>query len=318
MKSTWPELLPQYSSAFREYLAGGGEEVLQRAYELGRQALANGLGVLEMAVLIHRAMLTVRPRGRTPEERARVATAMEEFFLECLSPFEMAHRGVREANAALRRVNEMLEEVAKRIAHALHDEAGQLLASVHVALEELEWDLPRGAHHERLKKIRELLDETSEQLRRLSHELRPTILDDLGLVPALEFLVEGVSKRTGLPITVDGSMEDRAGASIETALYRIVQEGLNNVTKHARATRVSVQLRREARQIRCSIRDDGVGFDVPGVLARHGEQGLGLSEIRERVDVLGGTFEIVSAPGLGTELRLTIPCGGPACRFGSF
>ncbi len=130
MKPPSSELLPQYAAAFQEYLAGGGEGVLRRAYELGRQALADGLGVLEMAVLIHRAMLSVGPRGRTPEERARVATAIEEFFLECLSPFEMAHRGVREANSALRRHNEMLEEVAKRIAHSLHDEAAQLLVSV--------------------------------------------------------------------------------------------------------------------------------------------------------------------------------------------
>ena len=317
MKNTWPELLPQCASAFREYLDGGGEGVLRRAYELGRQALADGLGVLEMAVLIHRAMLNVGPRGRTPEERARVATAMEEFFLECLSPFEMAHRGVREANAALRRVNETLEEGAKRIAHALHDEAGQLLASVYVALEELAWDLP-PARRERLQKIRELLDEISEQLRRLSHELRPTILDDLGLLPAVEFLAEGVSKRTGLSITVEGSMEGRAGTSIETALYRIVQEALNNVTRHAQAKSVSVRLRHEARQIRCSIRDDGVGFDVPSVLAGHGKQGLGLSGIRERLDTLSGILEIASARGQGTELRLTIPCGDPACRFGSF
>ncbi len=86
MKNTWPELLPQCASAFQEYLAGGGEGVLRRAYELGRQALADGLGVLEMAVLIHRAMLSVGPRGRTPEERARVATAIEEFFLEPRMP----------------------------------------------------------------------------------------------------------------------------------------------------------------------------------------------------------------------------------------
>jgi signal transduction histidine kinase len=317
LKATSPELVPQYAAALQEYLAGGGEGVLRRAYELGRQALADGLGVLEMAVLLHRALRTVRPRGRTPEERAEMAAAMEEFFLECLSPFEMAHRGVQEANSALRRLNEMLEEVAKRIAHSLHDEAGQLLGSVYVALEELAWDLP-PARRERLQKMRELLDETSEQLRRLSHELRPTILDDLGLLPAVEFLAEGVSKRTGLSITVEGSMEGRAGTSIETALYRIVQEALNNVTRHARATSVSVRFRREARQIRCSIRDDGVGFDVPRVVAGQDKQGLGLSEIRERVDALGGILEIASARGQGTELRLTIPCGDRAWRFGSF
>src|SRR6266849_967705 len=309
MKSTWPELLPQYSSAFREYLAGGGEEVLRRAYELGRQALANGLGVLEMAVLIHRAMLTVRPRGRTPEERARVATAMEEFFLECLSPFEMAHRGVREANAALRRVNEMLEEVAKRIAHALHDEAGQLLASVHVALEELEWDLPRGAHHERLKKIRELLDETSEQLRRLSHELRPTILDDLGLVPALEFLVEGVSKRAGIPIAVEGQKSPRLPAPIEVVLYRVVQEAVRNATKHAMANRVDIRLAVLADEVRCSVKDDGRGFDVPAAFNRKGDRGLGLIGMRERLNALGGQLTIDSSRSGGTELCITIPLG---------
>ena len=318
MKPASSELLPQYAAALQEYLAGGGEGVLRRAYELGRQTLADGFGVLEMAVLLHRTLLSAGPRGRTPAERAQRAAATEEFFLECLSPFEMAHRGVREANSALRRLNEMREDVAKRIAHSLHDEAGQLLASVHVALEELEWDLPRGAHHERLQKIRELLGETSEQLRRLSHELRPTILDDLGLLPAVEFLAEGVSKRTGLSITVEGSMEGRAGTSIETAVYRIVQEALNNVARHARATSVSVRLRHEARQIRCSIRDDGVGFDAPSVLADRGKQGLGLSEIRERLDALGGILEIASAHGQGTELRLTIPCGDPACLFGSF
>src|SRR5437660_10800821 len=98
----------------------------------------------------------------------------------------MANRGVREANSALRRHNEMLEEVAKRIAHSLHDEAAQLLGCVYVALDELACDLPRGPHHERLQKITELLNETPDQLRRLSHQLRPTSLEDLRLLPAIE------------------------------------------------------------------------------------------------------------------------------------
>ena len=121
MKPASSELLPQYAAALQEYLAGGGEGVLRRAYELGRQTLTDGLGVLEMAVLLHRTLLTMGGCGRTPAG-AQMAAAMEEFCLECLSPFEMAYRGVREANSTLRRLNEMLEEVAKRIAHSLHDE----------------------------------------------------------------------------------------------------------------------------------------------------------------------------------------------------
>jgi two-component system sensor histidine kinase UhpB len=306
MKAGLPDLVPQYAAAFRAYLDNGAEDGLRRAYELGRQALTDGMGVLEMAVLLHRAVITVGPRRRrTPEQ---LATATEDFFLECLSPFEMAHRGVQEANAALRRVNEMLEEVAKRIAHALHDEAGQLLASVYLAVDSLAHELP-PAQRARLEDIKALLDSVSEQLRRLSHELRPTILDDLGLVPALDFLAEGVAKRTGLDIVVDGSLSVRAPSATETGIYRIVQEALNNVVRHARASRVEIRLRDEAGELHCSIKDDGIGFDVAGEPAAPGTRGLGLSGIRERIDALGSVLNVTSAPGQGTELRFTIPIG---------
>ena len=210
------------------------------------------------------------------------------------------------AEKALHRLNEMLEEEAKRIARALHDEAGQLLATVHIALAEVARELPPPVR-KRLQEVRGLLNQIEGQLRHLSHELRPTILDDLGLCPALEFLAQGVSTRTGLLITVKGSTEGRLPLSIETALYRIVQEALTNISKHARATRVRIQFQRAARRIRCVVRDDGIGFDVPSVLDRKGEQGLGLIGIRERLNALGGTLQITSAPGRGTELLITVP-----------
>jgi PAS domain S-box-containing protein len=212
----------------------------------------------------------------------------------------------KRAEAALHHLNEALEGEVKRIAHALHDEAGQLLASVHIGLAEVQRDLPPHAA-QRLGDVRALLDKIEEQLRHLSHELRPTILDDLGLGPALEFLADGVSRRTGLQVVVEGAAGQRLPAPTETALYRIVQEGLTNVTKHARATRVSITLARRGPTLRCTIQDDGVGFDGPAVLARRGSRGLGLIGIQERLHAIGGALDVVAAPGSGTQLIVSTP-----------
>lgn len=306
MKLPLRDLEEQYTSALRDYLAGPEEAALQRAYELGRRGLDEGLGVLEITVLYHNALLRILAGALTPEDGAGMVKMAESFFVESLTPFEMTHRGFCEANAALRRLNERLEEEAKRIAHALHDEAGQFLACVHIALEEVGRELPPPSR-ERLRGVRALLEQIEGHLRRLSHELRPTVLDDLGLLPALEFLAEGVSKRTGLPITVEGPRDGRLPSSIETALYRVVQEALANVVKHAKATRALVQVQRDSGIITCSIGDDGIGFDVPAIMAKKGQGGLGLLGIRERLAVLGGTLQIDSQLGRGTGMFITIP-----------
>ena len=158
-----------------------------------------------------------------------------------------------------------------------------------------------------LEEVRGLLDRIEDDLRRLSHELRPTILDDLGLLPALEFLADGIAKRTGLPIEVGGSTHGRLPPVVETALYRIVQEALTNAVRHADAARVRVELQREPQAIRCSIADDGVGFDARTVLAHRGGPGLGLVGIRERLEAVRGSVQINSAPGQGTRLHVAIP-----------
>jgi len=210
------------------------------------------------------------------------------------------------AREALRRLNETREEEAKRIAHALHDAASQLLVAVHIDLAELASASPPRIR-ERLRRMSEHLDQVEEQLRRLSHELSPTILDDLGLVPALGLLVEGISKRTRLPITLAGSTDGRLPPTIETALYRIVQEALTNISKHAHATLAKVELGRENQAVRCTIWDNGVGFEPRRVLDRQGERGLGLIGIRERLAPFRGTLELNSSSRVGTELIITIP-----------
>jgi len=305
MPETMDKLEDQYTAALQDSIRGGGEPALQQAYELGRRALAEGLGVLDMATMYHKALAAVLSRASTPEEKMLAIRAGASFFVESLSPFEMTHRGFRETNTTLRRLNQTLEEESKRIAHALHDEAGQLLASVHLALEEVAGNLPPAREH--LQKVKGLLDQIEGQLRRLSHELRPTILDDLGLLPALKFLAEGVAARTGLLITVEDESPLSLSPLLETTLYRIVQEALTNVARHAKASQVDVNIHQELQTLQCSIRDNGVGFDVSAVLARTGGRGLGLIGIRERLNSLGGSLSIVSKQGQGTELVITIP-----------
>jgi signal transduction histidine kinase len=212
----------------------------------------------------------------------------------------------RNAESALRHLNNHLEDKAKRIAHALHDEAGQLLATVYLRVAEISGELPPLGRR-RMDELRTLLDQVDDQLRRLAYELRPTILDDLGLVPACQFLAEGVSRRARVRVIVKGSTGGRVSPDVETALYRVAQEALGNVGKHARARTATVEFERSGRRLLGSISDDGVGFHVDGVLSRVGPQGLGLMGMRERVVALGGRLTVHSTPGKGTTVEFEVP-----------
>lgn len=293
-----------YTEALEHYLSGGGERALRGAYEVGRTALTSDVGLLDMAELHHAALSEIL--SQNPGKEGVDLAHASQFLAESLSAYEMAYRGYRDAVAGLRRVNEALEQEVKRIAHAVHDEAGQLLVVVHLALADISRELP-PAIQDKLHDVTALLHQVEEQLRGLSHELRPTILDDLGLIPALRFLTEGVSKRFGLSIQVESHLDLRLPPSVETTLYRIVQEALNNVTKHAGARNVWVAVDSNAKTIVCSIRDNGTGFDVATRLKQTGNRGLGLIGIQERLIALGGTLHIESEPGSGTRLLITIP-----------
>ncbi len=293
-----------YRAALREYLAKGGEASLLQAYELGRQALDSGIGLLGLINIHEGAVSHViqKANGQTTQ----YLHDAHHFLLESMAPFEMMQIGHREANAALRRLNNVLEDEAKRIAHTLHDEAAQLLASVYLELAEIQRLAPPEPIRLHAERISEQLDMVSDQLRRLSHELRPPILDQLGLMPALQFLSDGFRKRAGLKVTIENFIADRGRLAhpIETALYRTVQEALNNVVKHAHAKDVRVRIWIEQQLVCCTVKDDGAGFQTSG-----GPGGLGLVGIRERIGSLHGAFEINSRPGSGTELRVSIPLG---------
>ncbi|HEX4585315.1 MAG TPA: ATP-binding protein [Burkholderiaceae bacterium] len=294
-----------YRDALQSYVQDLGEEHLHRAYEMGRDALVGGLGVLEVATAHHLALRRVLAIEEGTE-RGRLSDAAGRFLAECLSPFEMSQRGTREAALALQRLNDTLENEAKRIGQALHNEAGQLLASVHIALAELGPKLPPAAR-KRVDEIVRLLKDSEDSLRDLSHELRPMVLENLGLLPALRSLAEKIARRNKLAISVRGNNHVRVPATIESAVYRAAQEALNNVVKHARARSVQIRVRCGSRCVSCLVQDDGVGLSKP--IRREENTGLGLIGIRERLGALGGAFRIVSRPPGGTTLLLVVPLG---------
>jgi two-component system sensor histidine kinase UhpB len=208
-----------------------------------------------------------------------------------------------DAEQYLRGLNAGLERQARAIGQTLHDEAGQLLTAAYIALAEAARDLPEPAGA-RLLVVRQHLAAVEEHLRQVAHGLRPRVLDDHGFIAALEFLSRGVETRCGIPVTVRSALTRRLPPRVELAVYRVAQEALTNITKHAHATTASIRVATEPRSLRCTIRDNGVGMSGDAWERGHG---LGVRGMRERVEFLGGQLLIKSAPHAGTTLDATIP-----------
>jgi signal transduction histidine kinase len=297
-------LARDYRDALYDYVACAGEAPLARAYQLGRDAIAEGRSIPDI-VAIHGAALQELLAGATAASRTdALVDAAARFLAESLSSFEMTHRGYRDSLIAWRHINETLEGEISRIAHALHDESGQLLVSVHLQLAKLAREVPLAGPH--VEGCQQLLESIERQLRELSHELRPAVLDDLGWLAAIEFLAAAVTGRTRIPIEVRSRVTRRLPAAAEIALYRVVQEALTNAVRHADASRVRVEIEQRPDGLHGVIADDGVGFEVEACI-RNG--GLGLRGMRERLEAVGGSLRVISAPGGGAEIRFGLPLG---------
>ena len=205
---------------------------------------------------------------------------------------------------ALRRAVQAQEAERRRLARELHDETGQALTSILLGLTAVERAESADEAHAAAGELRSLVVETLQNVRRLAVELRPSALDDFGLEPALRRLGQSVGEAGGLDVQVETTLGgERLEADVETAVYRIVQEALTNVVKHAAAARASIVVTRKPASVLVMIEDDGRGFD-PTV--REGG-GLGLLGMRERVELLDGSFEVQAEPGQGTSLIVELP-----------
>jgi len=210
----------------------------------------------------------------------------------------------RVASDALRRVVAAQEQERRRLARELHDETGQALTSILLGLRTVEEAGGETEMRAAVAEVRDLVRSTLRDVRQLAVELRPKALDDFGLVAALERLTESFSEQTGIAVGFESTLPpDRLAPEIETALYRIVQECLTNIVKHARAGSVSIVLGRKRDAVTAVVEDDGVGFEP----AKTREEGLGLIGMRERVALVGGRLTIESRPGAGTTFVAEVP-----------
>ena len=235
--------------------------------------------------------------SRFSEEDLRLA---ETFATRASIAADLSQRVARDA---LRRVVAAQELERRRLARELHDETGQALTSILLGLKAVEDAKSPEDARAAAAEVRELVVTTLQDVRRLAVELRPKVLDDYGLQAALERLVEAYAEQTGIAVDLATQLgEERLPTEAETALYRIVQEALTNVVKHAEARRVSILVTRRGREVAAVIEDDGCGFDPE----RH-DGGFGLLGMEERLALLDGRLTIESAPGTGTTLVAEVP-----------
>jgi two-component system sensor histidine kinase UhpB len=254
-------------------------------------------------------MAAVQPGVNEPRARANYADPdvrrMATLFNSMLDRLEEERLQITE------RVMQAQERERQRVARELHDQTGQTLTHEIISLDLLLERTADSETRQQIEAVKRTLEQTLEEVHRMAQDLRPSVLDDLGLVPALRTLArQGAGPE--VRVQVEG-MHGRLPLPIETALYRIAQEALINAVKYARATRVDIRLEaRNGSGVQLSVRDDGVGFD-PGRLparAEPGRAGLGLFGMRERATLLHGTLEVHSRPARGTEIVVHLPLEG--------
>ncbi|HZC30194.1 MAG TPA: GAF domain-containing protein [Gaiellaceae bacterium] len=261
----------------------------------GRSALFVPLILREEAIGVIQLVDRLGADPRFSDEDQRLA---EAFADRAAGAVDLSRRVARDA---LRRVVAGQELERTRLARELHDETGQALTSILLGLRTMKEAPDLGAA---VEDVRELVVSTLQDVRRLALELRPSALDDYGLVPALERLTATVSEHGGPAVDLAAELgEERLPAEVETALYRIVQEAVTNAIKHADAQRVSVVISRTSRSVTALVEDDGNGIDPRGGTA----DGIGLIGMRERLALLDGKLRIESNPGSGTTVVAEVP-----------
>lgn len=230
----------------------------------------------------------------------------------------------KRAEVALRDSHQQLEELSRRlitvqeterthVARELHDEIGQALTAVKLNLVKLDMIANDPPMLEQIEDSMAIVDAAVEEVRNLALDLRPSLLDDLGLIAALRWYTDRQASRAGLSSSFEAEeMEARPAGDIETACFRVAQEAITNVVRHSKANQFAVQLRRTDGELELTVKDDGAGFDTAAARRRSMQERMGLVGMEERVMLVDGRFAIDSTPGGGTTVRAAFPLSAHA------
>jgi len=280
-------------------------------------------GTKKWSRLVVSDLTTLKQAEEVLQRMEGLTTANRELKLEIVRK-EMAEAALKKAEAQARDMQEQLrhlshqllltqEEERKRISRELHDEIVQTLVgiNVHLASLTLKKKVNLNELRRKISRTQRLVEKSVEIVHRFARELRPTVLDDLGLIPALQSFIREFAKRTKLRVEFTASDEiEQLDNTQRTVIYRVTLSALANVDQHAHASKVSVSLQRNNDAICLEIHDDGRSFEVAHVMSAKRYKRLGLLGSRERIEMVGGKFSVESTPRKGTTIRAEIPMNG--------
>jgi two-component system, NarL family, sensor kinase len=249
--------------------------------------------------------------GTGPDSLREIAQEVVRITSENARLLQRLGEGEKRFRLISRGILRVQEAERGRISRELHDGVGQSLTALKIELQLLELSAQReeSALLPRLAELREMADRALQEVRQISHLLRPQMLDELGLLPTLRWLTRTFQQRTGIEVElVSEGMDERTDRDMENLVFRLVQEALTNVAKHARAPMVRVHLRRGGEWLFLRVEDRGAGFDAAEFLrSTDEERGFGLRGMRDRVHLFAGHFTVRSEPGAGTTLEIEVP-----------
>ena len=314
-------LIPQNSDEVRNGLVLRGvtffTEAITPIEETHRGALEANLHLKEMlATLTKRTRELVSSRKELEREIRKCKIAENSLRNSEKSTRELLKKSQdmqQEMRLLSRRLLSVQEEERKRISRELHDVVAQTLTGINVQLSSLTMQSTADAEslETKIASTQRLVEESVETVHRFARDLRPTVLDDLGLVPAIRSYLKLFTQQSGIAVEFVASMSvDELSGDQRTALYRVMQEAVTNISRHAEASQGRVSLKKLGASVCLEIRDDGLGFSEiergVEVIAKR----LGLVGMRERIEMVGGRFSVKSQPGKGTNVRVTIPQAG--------